>query len=308
MLLDPERRRVVLAGGRTLRYRHCLLATGAEPTRPAVPGVDDPGVRVLRSLDDLHALVARLPPASPVVVVGSGFLGCEVAVSLRRRGHPVSLISAESAPNCLRLGVEAGEVIARWLREEGVDLTLAVSLVAVERHDEELLVLTDDDHRRAPVVLLATGVAPRSELVRGHGLTGEDGAVPVDSSMRTAADGLFAAGDVASADNPTAGRPLRVEHWGDAVTQGRIAGEVAAGGEASWRDVPGFWSTIGTRTLKYVAWGDGYDRCRMQRTPGEDAFSVWYGRCGRYVGVLAHDRDDDLERGRELIVQGAPWT
>ena len=122
----------------------------------------------------------------------------------------------------------------------------------------------------------------------------------------TAREGLLAAGDVCRADNLAAGRPLRVEHWGDALGQGAVAGQTAAGVEAGWDEVPGFWSTIGTRTLKYAAWGDGFDATRLHRGD-EGAFAAWYGRDGRIAGVLTHERDDDYDRGRELIAQGAPW-
>ena len=93
----------------------------------------------------------------------------------------------------------------------------------------------------------------------------------VDSAMRTSRDGLLAAGDVCLADNVAAGRALRVEHWGDALGQGTIAGRTAGGVTAAWDDVPGFWSEIGGRTLKYAAWGDGYDTCRFVPAAGATA-------------------------------------
>jgi NADPH-dependent 2,4-dienoyl-CoA reductase/sulfur reductase-like enzyme len=108
------------------------------------------------------------------------------------------------------------------------------------------------------------------------------------------------------AHNDTAGRPLRVEHWGDALAQGELAGRSAAGEAVRWDQVPGFWSTIGDHTLKYSAWGDGYDATRLRRRP-DGGFTAWYGRDGRTVGVLAHEADEDYERGRRLIAEGAPW-
>jgi hypothetical protein len=99
---------------------------------------------------------------------------------------------------------------------------------------------------------------------------------------------------------------LSVEHWGDALEHGRIAGTVISGGEAAWGMAPGFWSTIGDKTLKYWAWGDGWDE---QSFEGDgEAFTVWYGKEGTLVGVLTHDSDDDYERGRELIEREEPFT
>ena len=304
--LDPERREITLSGGRALGYVNCVLATGAEPMRLPVPGADDPGVRVLRSLDHLRELQHRLVEGAEAVVIGSGFIGCEIAASLRARGHPVTLVSDEPAPNCRRLGSAAGRELAGWLSSDGVTLLLDTPVDAIERRDGRLEVLVGSHRLSAAVVVMAAGVAPRGELLDGR-VTLEAGAIPVDSAMRSEVPGVLAAGDVCMARNEAAGRRLRVEHWGDALGQGAIAGRTAAGQEASWSDVPGFWSTIGTRTLKYAAWGDGYDDVRFEPAGG-GAFTAWYGRDGRVAGVLAHDCDESYERGQALIAEGAPWA
>ncbi len=304
--LDAPGRRVVLSGGRELRYTTCVLTTGSEPKRLPVPGSDDPGARVLRSLDDFRELEHRLRPPAEVIVIGSGFIGCEIAASLARRCHEVTLFSDEPAPNCSRLGTEVGEELARWLEQEHVALHLGAGVERIDRQGERLQVAAGSHQASARVVVMAAGVAPRSELVAGLGVEVVDGAICVDAGMRTGLDGVLAAGDVALAENRAAGRRLHVEHWGDALGQGTIAGQTAAGLEVGWDEVPGFWSTIGTRALKYAAWGDGYDEVSFKR--GQDgAFAAWYGRDGRVVGVLSHDDDDSYERGRELIAQGASW-
>jgi 3-phenylpropionate/trans-cinnamate dioxygenase ferredoxin reductase subunit len=298
--LDPQRHEVTLSGGRVLGYRHCLLATGAEPVRAPVPGADDPGVRVVRTLQDVRDLRARLRPDDPVIVVGAGFVGCEAAASLRMLGHPVSVVCAEPAPNHTRLGEDAAARIAEWLDDLGIVLYRAEVVCGIVRARAVLSVRTDARELRAPVVVMASGVAPRSELAVNAGLTLHEGAIPVDEAMRTSVEGLYAAGDVAYARNVTAGRSLRVEHWGDALGQGEVAGRAAAGLSPEWTAVPGFWSTIGTRTLKYAAWGDGYDVATLEPGP-EGSFAVWYERAGRPVGVLAHRRDESYKRGRERI-------
>ena len=304
--LDDEARAVRLSGGRELEYVACVLTTGAEPKRLPVPGCDDPAVRVVRTLDDVRELLVRLRQGDDVVVVGSGFIGCEVSASLRHRGHPVTLISDEPVPNIHRLGKEPAARIARWLEDDGVVLRLGAQVDAIEREGNRLHVAVGSERSTARVVVMAAGVAPRGELAAAAGAAVNDGAVVVDSAMRTTLPGLLAAGDVALARNDAAGRSLRVEHWGDALRQGAIAGETAAGGIAGWDDVPGFWSTIGDRTLKYAAWGDGYDMSRFE--PGDGgAFTAWYGLEGRVVGVLAHEADESYERGQSLIAEGAPW-
>jgi 3-phenylpropionate/trans-cinnamate dioxygenase ferredoxin reductase component len=304
--LDADRRHVILSGGRELKYTTCLLATGAEPTRLPVSGGDRPWVHVVRTVEHVRQLTARLDDGDRVVVIGSGFIGCEIAASLRARGHAVDLVSDEPLPNSERLGDAQARILQEWLTEDGVVTHLDTPVQSIERAGGAVAVSTGAERLEGDVVVMATGVAPRSELAGQAGLELDGGAVLVSAAMRTAHEGLLAAGDVCLADNLAAGRPLRVEHWGDALGQGAIAGQTAAGVDAGWDEVPGFWSTIGTRVLKYAAWGDGFDATRLHR--GDDgAFVAWYGRQGVIVGVLTHERDEDYDRGRELIAQGAPW-
>jgi 3-phenylpropionate/trans-cinnamate dioxygenase ferredoxin reductase component len=305
--LDPDQRSVELSGRRRLQYRSCVLATGSEPMRLPIPGADDPAVRVLRNLDHFRDLTRRLRERGSAVVIGSGFIGCEIAASLRRRGQSVALLTDEQAPNAARLGLEAAERMRRWLEEEGVEVHLGVPVEEIVRRGDALEVVAGGVRAQGDVVVMAVGVAPRSELAAAAGLELADGAVPTDAAMHTSRTGLLCAGDVCIAHNATAGRPLRVEHWGDALGQGQVAGRTAAGQDVQWTDVPGFWSTIGTRTLKYAAWGDGYEQAQLEQH-AEGAFTAWYGREGKIVGVLAHNRDDDYERGRSLIAGGASWS
>jgi 3-phenylpropionate/trans-cinnamate dioxygenase ferredoxin reductase subunit len=305
--LDPDAAKVSLSGGRELGYRNCVLATGAEPTRLPVPGADDPAVRVLRSLDHLRELQRRLSRGEAVVVIGSGFIGCEIAASLRMRGHQVQLVSDESAPNVGRLGDEAAAILAGWLEDEGVALHLGTEVERIQRTGRALDVIADGVRARGEVVVMAAGVAPRGELAASAGFELVDGAVPVSAAMQSTQPDVLAAGDVCRAENVAAGRALRVEHWGDALRQGEIAGANTAGDSVTWAEVPGFWSTIGNRTLKYAAWGDGYDQARVE-THGNGGFTAWYGRDRRIVGVLTHEADDDYERGQELIGEGAAWS
>jgi len=263
---------------------------------------------VLRTLDHLRELQRRLGGGESAIVIGSGFIGCEIAASLRMRGHRVDLVSDETAPNVTRLGDEAAGVLAAWLQEQDVSLHMGTAVERIRRTAAGFEVTADGDSVAGDLVIMATGVAPRGELAAATaGIDLADGAIPVSADMRSARADVLAAGDVCRAENVAAGRPLRVEHWGDALTQGQVAGATAAGKQAAWDQVPGFWSTIGARTLKYAAWGDGFDQARFERHPS-GGFTVWYGREDRIVGVLTHEADKDYERGTELIGQGASWS
>ncbi len=304
--LDPGRHTVLLSGGRELAYSRCLLATGAEPARLVVPGAEDGSVRTLRTLEDLRELRSRLTHDGEVVVIGSGFIGCEIAASLRAIGHPVRLCSQETAPNVGRLGPDAAARLQAWLTEARIELALGAEVSSIRRDGERIEVHTAAGAVAGDVVVMATGVAPRSELGAQAGLALESGAIPADTQMATALPDVFAAGDVALAVNATAGRRVHIEHWGDAIAQGEVAGQVAAGASAQWADVPGFWSEIAGHTLKFAGWGEGFDEVRLE--PSHDgAFAAWYRHGDRIAGVLAHERDDAYESGRELIAAGASW-
>jgi 3-phenylpropionate/trans-cinnamate dioxygenase ferredoxin reductase component len=300
--LDRNDQTVELDDGEKLVYDACVLATGSEPIRLPIPGGDDPEILVMRTVENSMRLQGRVGENGKAVVVGSGFIGCEAAVSLALRGGDITLLSLEESPQRARLGQEVGERIEGWLRDYRVNLRLGASLESIERTDHGYeLSIQGGETISAGTVLFGTGVAPRTGLAEAAGLE-VDGGVVTDSSMRTSAPGIYAVGDIARAYNESAGRHLSVEHWGDALEHGRIAGTVISGGEAAWGMAPGFWSTIGDKTLKYWAWGDGWDE-QLFENKGE-AFTVWYGKEGTLVGVLSHDSDEDYERGRELIERG----
>lgn len=301
--LDPLRRLVRMADGREIGYHACVLAPGARPLRPPVPGGDDPGLFVLRSRRDSERLRAAASHAQSAVVVGSGFIGCEAAVSLACRGIEVTMVSSEPLPQQDRLGVPLARRLDAWLAEAGVRRRCGVQVEGFP--SAGVVRLTDAASLPGDLVLLAVGAAPRGDLGQRAGLAAGHERIPVDPSMRTRVDGLWAAGDVALASNATAGRPLVVEHWGEALRMGEVAGHVAAGEDDVWAQVPGFWSELGERTVKYAAWGDGFDDCRLVEH-GDEGFTAWYARDGIVVGVLTHEADEDYERGRRLVEQGTP--
>ena len=279
-----------------------MLATGSEPIRLPVPGADDPEILNLRSLHDARVLRGRAEDARSAIVIGSGFIGCEAAASLTMRGLRVALVSDEHSVHAARLGERGGPPDHGWLAELGIALHLGAP---VESMDGRTVRVAGAPPLEADLVLFAVGVRPRAELAEAAGLELGDGRIVTDERLRTSAPGVYAAGDVALARNAAAGRRLPVEHWGEALNQGAVAGAQAAGGDAVWDAAPGFWSTIGERTLKHVAWGDGFDDARMVDHAG-GAFTVWYGSGGTTVGVLTHERDEDYEQGRELVEQGQP--
>jgi NADPH-dependent 2,4-dienoyl-CoA reductase/sulfur reductase-like enzyme len=205
--LDPGARTVTTGSGETVSFEFCVLATGSEPTRPPIPGADHPDVRVLRSAVDARRLRDTASHARTAVVVGSGFIGCEAAVSLSRRGIQVTIIAAENLPQSGRLGDIAGTRILGWLKSEGVSVLRSATLEGIEdgyRVHTDLVPTMDTQ-----LIVLATGVEPRTALATAAGLDMARGRVRADEHMRTSAPGVLAAGDVALAYNVLrAARPL----------------------------------------------------------------------------------------------------
>ena len=303
--LDPAARIVVTDTGEEIPYGACVLCTGSEPQRPPVPGADLRGVHVIRTVRDSAELGTAVRRGTRVAVIGAGFIGCEAAASLAARGASVCVVTPEEGPQAARLGPGVAGRLAAWLRESGVEILAGRSLVAVEEAWGSLRVVLDEGEVACDRVLMAVGARPRAALAEAAGVPLADGAVLTDAAMRTAADGVWCAGDAAIAMNPAAGRRLRVEHWGEALRQGEIAGRNLAGADEVWDAVPGFWSTIGQRTLKQAAWGDGWDDVAVDADAR--GFTAWYGRGGVIVGVLTHERDLDYEAGGRMVRRGAPW-
>lgn len=305
--LDPHARLVRTDSGREISYERCILATGSVPTTPSFPGAEH--TLSLRWLDQAVRLRETAQSARSAVVIGSGFIGCEAAASLAARGLAVTMVSGEPQPQLRRLGTAAADLISGWLTDAGVRIRSDVQVAGVtaigSTRQERIVELSDGTTLSADLVLAAVGVQPRAELAEQAGLTVRDGRIEVDEHMRTSADHVFAAGDVVSAHNSAAGRHLSVEHWGEAERMGEIAGTVAAGGNAVWAQAPGFWSEIGDHTLKYAAWGDGFDLADPVRH-ADGGLTVWYSTAGVTVGVLTSNADDDYDRGPALVEAAAP--
>jgi NADPH-dependent 2,4-dienoyl-CoA reductase/sulfur reductase-like enzyme len=291
--------RTVYSGGQRHRFDTLILACGAMPVAPPVPGAER--ALLLRSLADANALRGAAGTASSAVVIGSGFIGCEAAASLALRNVTTTLVAPETLPQERRLGNEAAARLRDLLTETGAR---HVGGVGVKEITEAGVVLDNGVTIDCDLVVAATGVAPQSDIAADAGLEVRDSRVVVEADMSTSERGIYAAGDVALAHNVVAGRHLAVEHWQDATDQGTVAGAVAAGQKAKWDSVPGFWTSIGEATVKYHAWGDGYERSRLIDHP--DGFAVWYESGDATVGVLTYNSDDDYDLGERLITEGRP--
>ena len=301
--LDVAARAVVLAGGERIDYDALLLATGAEPKRPPIPGADLDGVHVLRTLDDSDALRAVLDAGGRLVVVGGGWIGCEVAASARQRGMDVALVEPQSVPLEGVLGPELGAFYRDVHADHGVGLHLGTGVEAIEGDGRAERVRTSDGSvLDADAVVIGVGVAPRTRLAEG--VLDVDNGILVDASLRASVDGVFAAGDVANHDHPLFGR-LRVEHWANALEQGPSAARAMLGQDAVYERVP-------VLLLRPVRRRDGV---RGPRRPGDEVvfrgapaareFIVFWLRDGRVTAGMNVNVWDVNEHLQALVRSGA---
>ncbi len=231
--VDAAAKRVSFADGGTMAYGKLLLATGAAPIVPPIPGIGDVKFHVLRTLNDATGLHAALPMTRAAVVLGAGLIGMHAAENLAKTGAAVTVV--EMQPQVLPgyFDSEAARIIAAVFADNGVRLLLGHKVEKLAKSEAGCtLTLADGSTLDADLLLVATGVAPVIDYLAGSGVATERG-ILVDNSMQSSVADIYAAGDVAQARGFYDGRPLVGGILPDAVLQGRIAGMAMAGDPAA---------------------------------------------------------------------------
>jgi 3-phenylpropionate/trans-cinnamate dioxygenase ferredoxin reductase subunit len=273
--LDPDAHTVTLDGGEALAYDRLLLATGAEPRRLDVPGGDLDGVHYLRSVEDSDVLRARLDRGGRLVVVGAGWIGCEVAASARQRGLDVTLVDPLAVPLERVLGREVGAIYGEVHADQGVTLRMGSGVEGFEGDGAvERVRLTGGATLDCDFVVVGIGVRPRIQLAEAAGLDVGDG-VLADASLRTSAADVFVAGDIAAALHPLTGERVRVEHWANALNQGPVAAQAMLGRDVAYDRVPYFFSDQYDVGMEYAGFGDG-DRVVFRGDPASREFIAFW--------------------------------
>jgi len=245
---------VTLDDQSTLTYDKLLIASGSNARRLDVPGADLAGVHYLRTLEDSDALVAALQGTPNVVVVGASWIGLETAAAARSKGCRVTVIGPDAVPLEASMGTLLGEYFAGLHRGHGVEFQLGQRVVGLKGTTNVTSVVTDDGTEfPADVVIAGVGVSPEVALFDER-LLADDGGVRVDPQMRTAETDIFAAGDIASVANPLYGRRLRVEHWANALMDGRIAAQSMLDKDSEFNPAPFFFSDQYDMGMEYAGW------------------------------------------------------
>src|SRR5262245_30313572 len=300
--IDSEKKKVVLSDDRSLGYDALLLATGAEPVRLSIPGSDLPNVLYLRTLADSRRIIDKAKQAKQAVVIGSSFIGLEVAASLRQRNIAVHVVGRESQPLEKIFGRELSSLVRQVHEQQGVVFHLGRTPVEVQEHGVRL---DDGTTVEADLVVVGIGVRPRTALAEKAGIATDDG-VLVDEFLQTNVKGIFAAGDIARWPDPRAGR-IRVEHWVVAQRQGQTAARNILGLHEPFTLVPFFWSNHFDLHIHYVGHGSGSDdACVFGDLKGKHA-SVLFRSDGKLSAIASVGRDREnlkaeatLERGEEF--------
>ena len=304
--LDPGAHAVTLSRGRPLRYDRLLIATGAVPRRPPIPGAHLDGVHVLRTLHDADVLREQLVAGARLAVIGAGWIGCEVTASARGRGAEVTLLEAADVPLERVLGPRLGAFFAGVHREHGVDVRTGAGVARIAGHGRaERVELADGSSVAADLVLLGVGVAPDTRLAATAKLAFGDGIV-TDALLRTSAPDVFAAGDVAAAEHPRYGRPVRVEHWANALNQGVAAGRSMLDRGEPYARLPYFFSDQYDVGMEYAGLHAPTDRLVLRGDLAERRFrAFWADDAGRVTAGMHVGDWDAIETIKALVERRA---
>lgn len=307
--IDRTACQVQLDDGSTQSYQHLVLATGTRNRPLTVPGADSDGVRYLRTLDEAHALTARLSTCSTVVVIGAGFIGLEVAAAARGQGTQVTVVEAASRPMGRAVSKEMSEYFAALHRDRGVALLLETGVREIaEKAGAAAAVITDAGQRLdADLIVVGIGVIPNTELAAAAGLAVENGVV-VDSQLLTADPQISAIGDCAAFPHPAGTGLLRLESVQNAVDHARCVADRLSGASHAYSTVPWFWTEQFTAKLQIAGLITGYDHAVVRGEPASGSFSVFCFEGGRLLGVESVNAARDHMTARNLLAGGVVVT
>jgi 3-phenylpropionate/trans-cinnamate dioxygenase ferredoxin reductase component len=302
--LNLTARELLLADGETIHHQRLLLATGGRPRKLGVPGETLPGVYELRTLAEAERIKAAALAARRPIVVGAGFVGMEVAASLTARGLPVTVLNMDERIWPGTLPAELADWIQREFEARGIRFHHRTRVTGFDGKDRVEIVSTNAGDFEADMIVVGAGIQLNTELAGAAGLA-VDGGIVVDEYLQASAPGVFAAGDVASFPDPLGGR-RHVEHWDNAVAQGRIAGANMAGKRVPFRHVPYFWSDLFDLTINVVGFLDGARETILRGTLDSRRFTLLALHDGALRGALMVNRARERRPLTELIARQTP--
>ena len=305
--IDPAGHQVALDSGESLPYRKLLLATGSSPRTLELPGGEGPRIHYLRTIEQSEALGARLRAGDPVVVVGAGWIGLEIAAAARHYGCDVTVVETDRAPLRQVLGDEVGAVFRALHEAHGVEFHFDTQVREFGGLGDRITHAVLDDNIEVPAsaAVIAVGIAPNVELARSAGLRVDDGVV-TDAALRTSDPDIHACGDVASSYHPLVHEHVRVEHWANALNGGPAAARSMLGHDVSYDRLPYFFTDQYDLGMEMVGWfpRGGYDRVVFRGDPSivdgkAPEFVAFWTRRGHVLAgmnVNVWDVQDDIQK------------
>jgi 3-phenylpropionate/trans-cinnamate dioxygenase ferredoxin reductase subunit len=289
--INPATSKVTLASGEVFCYTKLLLATGSVPRRLMIPGAELNGVNYLRDISDADNLTdvvtATAGAKRRVVIVGSGWIGSEVAASIREMGAEVSVVELASVPLERVLGTEVGSFYRDLHIEHGVDMHFGVGIEAIRGATSvEEVVLSDGTVLDCAVVVVGIGVFPRTELAEAVGLSVNNGIV-TDEYLKTSERNIYAAGDVATVFYPFYQTHIHLEHWSAAINQGPIAARNMLGISDIYEQIPYFYSDQYDVGMEYTGFAPTWDQILFRGNPATKQFiTFWLDKTGRVLAGM----------------------
>src|SRR5215471_5771334 len=287
--VDTQRRSVTLAGGRDVDYGRLVLATGAIPRSLGVAGDQLEGVHTYRTLDDATAVRAAAQTAGSAVVVGAGFIGMETAASLRRRGLDVTLVEPSDRLFASLQAPAVSRSLEQLYRDRGIEVLLGDSIQEFRGADGRLEGAVTKGGREiaAELAIVGVGVQPSTGYLEASDVAMERGAVLVNQRFETNVPDVYAAGDVASFQDPVFGHRRLIQHWTNANHHGERLGRILAGEDAPYDLVAYFFSEVfGTKLGLLGDLEAGHDEIVVRGSLEEGSVTVFYLKENRLVAAL----------------------
>lgn len=300
--INPAEHLVHLDGAAPIGYDKLLLATGSSPRRLTIANDSLNGVHYLRTLEDAHILRTLLVEGGQrLVLIGSGWIGMEVAATARTLGNEVTVLDRHPIPLASALGNELGTMFADLHTEHGVHLRPSVIIESIASTEGRAtgVVLAGGEIIPADLVLIAVGVIPNTGLADAAGLAIDNG-VLVDEALRTSEPDIYAAGDAANAYHPMAQMHLRSEHWANAVNGGKAAARSMLGHTVSYNDIPYFYTDQFDLGMEYSGFGPlarGAEVVYRGDRTGREFIAFWLagGRVVAGMNVNVWDVNDAIQ-------------
>jgi 3-phenylpropionate/trans-cinnamate dioxygenase ferredoxin reductase subunit len=307
--IDRDTHHVFTASGNSYHYDKLLLATGSHPRRLDFAGAGAANVLTLRDLPDAEEISSMIESGGPLVIIGGGWIGLEIAAAARERNVEVTVLEALEQPLLPVLGPEIAAVFAGLHRDHGVNLITGAKVTGFDENDAGVTgVVTETGVHPAAAVIIGIGAAPRTQLAAEAGLDVDHG-VLTDATLRTSDPDIYAAGDIAEVDHPVLGRRVRVEHWAWAHDTGPVAARAILGQDARVDFLPFFYTDqydLGMEYIGYLPPGEEA-RVEVRGDLGQREFAAYWitgdrVRAGMHVNLW----DSGIDPIKEIVLDGDP--